>query len=197
MPSSHPTKSGDFARHLRAVATAMFILAAGCFIQPPPHVAPIKAPLLEGDLQWSLSKGTAIVKGVAQLTEDGQLKPDDYGTVALWPVSAYSTEVYDRRVLHHEAVWYDSKFDAYVRQAIIDHDGGFEFDNLPGGAYYVVADVGWLSKEYSPISLWGPRFFLSAGTEAIVRDGASVTVTASTCWNTKKQELCKPVPAHR
>lgn len=112
-------------------------------------------PFSAQDAQWSIGPGTGKIAGSALLrTRGGDVKTCGALTVRLVPSFAYSDDrirlAYgntDNGVL----LAYNSRnfakaspeFDKLVRSTTCDASGNFEFEDLPAGTYYVVAQVYW------------------------------------------------------
>jgi len=121
---------------------------------PPPRAAApvgivINAPFKADDFAWSVRPGTARIQG---LTAQGASCAGK--AVALTPATPYSSErihaLYgstDYAVLPMEAVRAKTIVNdnpamrGYVRAARCDATGGFVFDKLPPGPYFIIAEV--------------------------------------------------------
>jgi hypothetical protein len=90
-------------------------------------------------------EGTGVLTGQAFLrTRGGDVKYAAGREVTLNPVTAYSTEWYNRGVIAgknlEEA---DARATPYNRVCTADGEGRFRFEKLPTGDYYVVSSVFW------------------------------------------------------
>jgi hypothetical protein len=121
---------------------------------PPPRVmAPagitIATPFKADDFAWSVKPGTARIQG---LTAQGASCAGK--AVALTPATAYSSErihalygstdyaVVPMQVVRAKTIVNDNPaMRGYVRAARCDASGGFVFDKLPAGPYFIIAEV--------------------------------------------------------
>jgi hypothetical protein len=145
---------------LSLVATAAL---AGCAemsgpdgpLPPPPPAAAqtgivIQTPFRAEDFAWSTRPGTAHIRG---FTSPAQSCAGN--AVALTPETPYSRERIGRLygsteyavvptvVVRGKIITNDNPaMRGYVRSARCDSTGAFAFDNLPAGAFFIIAEVG-------------------------------------------------------
>ena len=123
---------------------------------PPPPVRPaapagivINTPFKADDFAWSVRPGTARIQG---LTAQGASCAGK--AVALTPATAYSSErihalygsndyaVVSMQAVRAKTIVNDNPaMRGYVRAARCDATGGFVFDKLPAGPYFIIAEV--------------------------------------------------------
>lgn len=78
-----------------------------------------------------VQRGGGVVKGAGR-------------EVVLVPVTAYSTEWYDRLVVKYENLTEaDDRAKSNSRTVQANGDGDFEFDGLPAGEYYLACWINW------------------------------------------------------
>jgi hypothetical protein len=123
---------------------------------PPPPLAAapggivITTPFHAEDFAWSTQPGTAHIRG---LSEPGRSCAGN--AVALTPDTTYSREriiklygsgeyaVIPTPVVRAKTIANDSPaMRGYVRSTRCDSAGGFAFDDIPGGSFFVIAEVG-------------------------------------------------------
>ena len=122
---------------------------------PPPPIAAqtgivIQTPFRAEDFAWSTIPGTAHIKG---FTAPNQSCAGN--AVALTPDSPYARErigklygsteyaVIPTVVVRGKVIANDNPaMRGYVRSARCDSAGSFAFDNLPAGAFFIIAEVG-------------------------------------------------------
>ena len=154
---------------LTAFSALILLAAAGCAEltpegpaapgpppPPPPPVRPaapvgivINAPFKADDFAWSVRPGTARIQG---LTAQGASCAGK--AVALTPATPYSSErihalygsndyaVVSMQVVRAKTIVNDNPaMRGYVRAARCDAAGGFVFDKLPAGPYFIIAEV--------------------------------------------------------
>lgn len=90
--------------------------------------------------------GTSAIVGQAFLkTRAGDVKYGAGNTVYLNPVTNYSREWFELHVLGGKNLApADSRINQYIREARADGQGGFEFQGIPAGEYYVTCHITWL-----------------------------------------------------
>jgi hypothetical protein len=125
---------------------------------PPPAAAQtgivIQTPFRAEDFAWSTRPGTAHIRG---FTAPAQSCAGN--AVALTPETAYSRERIGRLygsteyavvptvVVRGKIITNDNPaMRGFVRSARCDSTGAFAFDNLPAGAFFIIAEVGGPSE---------------------------------------------------
>lgn len=123
---------------------ALAILAAGCVL---PHQ--MTTPFDESAFQKFAGNGTSTITGQAFLkTQGGDVKFGAGDTVSLMPVTPYTTEAWQAE-RNGEQPQTNPRLQKYIRTTIADGNGNFEFQNLPGGDYYVECPIFWeVAGEY-------------------------------------------------
>lgn len=123
------------------VALCVVALLGGCAQHPQKRLAtfdPAEYAPYAGSGPCSIS-GQAFLK-----TQAGDVKFGAGEEVFLNPVTAYSTEWYQRIVCRNEILEAaDPRCAEYCRRRIADADGRFRFDGLPPGDYYVACRIVW------------------------------------------------------
>lgn len=121
---------------------------------PPPVGVPsgifIQTPFRAEDFAWSTAPGTAHIRGFTSPTQSCA-----GNAVALTPETPYSRErigrlygsteyaVVPTAVVRSKIIANDNPaMRGYVRSARCDSAGAFAFDNLPAGAFFIIAEVG-------------------------------------------------------
>jgi hypothetical protein len=122
---------------------------------PPPPPPPssgivIQTPFRAEDFAWSATPGTAGIRG---LTSPNQSCAGN--AVALTPDTAYSRErigklygaveyaIVPTAVVRARAIANDNPaMRGYVRGSRCDSNGGFAFDGLPAGSFFIIVEVG-------------------------------------------------------
>jgi hypothetical protein len=81
-------------------------------------------------------------------THEGDVKIAAGNRVVLEPVTAYSTEWWNRTVLHGERLdSTDARAGAFHRETLADADGRFQFERLPAGDYYIACWMSWDTQD--------------------------------------------------
>jgi hypothetical protein len=81
-------------------------------------------------------------------THEGDVKIGAGNRVVMDPVTPYSTEWWNRTVLHGEPLdSSDVRADAFHRETLADADGRFRFDKLPAGDYYIACWISWEAQD--------------------------------------------------
>ena len=154
-------------KSLALLGLVSILVLAGCAetpIGPPPPLAPpplppppsapagivISTPFAAADFAWSTVPGTATIRG---LTAPGQSCAGN--AVALTPDTPYSRErigklygsidyaMIPTPVVRAKVIANDNPaMRGYVRSARCDSNGGFTFDKLPAGSFFIIAEVG-------------------------------------------------------
>lgn len=150
---------------------ALATLFAGC-VTPPHQMA---TPFDESALQRFAGNGTSTVTGQAFLkTQGGDVKFGAGDTVSLMPVTPYTTEAW-RAARGGEQPQTDPRLQKYIRTAIADGNGNFEFQNIPAGDYYIECPIFWaVAGEYGPYQTGGVAY-----TQTHVDDGQTVKVVVT------------------
>jgi hypothetical protein len=121
---------------------------------PPAFAAPsgivISTPFRAEDFAWSTMPGTAHIRGLSEAARSCA-----GNAVALTPDTAYSRErivklygsgeyaVIPTPVVRAKTIANDNPaMRGYVRSVRCDSAGGFAFDNIPAGSFFVIAEVG-------------------------------------------------------
>jgi hypothetical protein len=111
---------------------------------------------------------------VSITTKYGEVQTGGDSTVYLVPVTAYATEWFDRYVVQQQKIdGKDPRSFASAHAAVVDHDGHFEFQAIPPGAYYVTCNV-----HYPRRGLKMGRFNFSLRTVETVEAYAKIHVAA-------------------
>lgn len=123
------------------VAVAMLCGTTGC-------AAPTKdltAAFDEKEFVWSLSPGTAAVRGQAfAKTYGGDVKPCAGNEIVLVPETTYTREVgIAIQDGYRNITAPPPAYSKYRRTTIGDVMGNFEFTGLPAGSWYVSCRVSW------------------------------------------------------
>lgn len=96
--------------------------------------------------------GSSNIIGQAFLkTRGGDVKYGAGNEVILIPVTSYTRETIERYVIRGENLeQHDQRYSKYRRTTRADGQGGFEFNNIPAGDYYLVCGIFWtLSDRFS------------------------------------------------
>ena len=119
------------------------LLLGGCASSPPPQ--PRLAVFAEAEYAPYVGKGTSAIEGEAFMkTMAGDVKKGAGCKVSLNPVTAYSTEWYERIVLAGQTLEApDPRAFTYRREAVADSEGRFRFEQIPAGEYYVACMIIW------------------------------------------------------
>lgn len=144
-------------------------LLAGCAVYTEgdavsfgrPLPANLSTNLSAGEVAWSKMRGTNSITGQAILrTRGGDVKTCAGLDVSLIPYSDYAAErvavTYgagdegfggrERRAFNPDpAAYHDT-----IRRAICDLQGGFSFNDLPDGRYFVLVEVSWEAVQGGP-----------------------------------------------
>gem|GEM_PF-2560501 len=120
-----------------------------------------QATFLEGEYAPYSAKGrTGRVTGQAFLkTQGGDVKFGAGSSVIIVPVTSYSREWFEVRVLNDKAITpADPRAEEFTRATLADGEGRFTFDKLPEGTYYVACYISWkvpgLRGTMSPTGGW-------------------------------------------
>lgn len=148
-------------RHAVAVIAVLLAALSGCARQAPP---PIPVQLTEAydpaAFAWSERPGRGRIEGSALMrTMGGEARTCAATSVDLLPATPYTEERV--RILYGtgdrgyrplrapmlqfipETPTEEQLADRHGRQAFCDAQGEFEFDDLPAGSYFVIAEVVW------------------------------------------------------
>ena len=131
-----------------------------------------KAKFIHEEYAPFAEEGTARICGQAYLSvEDGQQHVASGDRVLLAPVTSYTEEAFKVKVLRgRKMVDPDPRAAKFEKHTKTDDEGRFCFMNLPGGVYYVVADI------TLPTSTKTQRQSELAHAKATVKDGENVYV---------------------
>lgn len=136
-------------RAVFAVALVGFIVTgcAGSLANPVARTA----PYIEEEYAPYVGDGTATITGQAFLkTRGGDVKYGAGNTVVLNPVTAYSSEWFQKAVLEGKAMREpDPRTTAHTRTTTADGEGRFKFANIPSGEYYIACPISWQVGAYS------------------------------------------------
>jgi hypothetical protein len=157
---------------LSRIWSLLFLLAllGGCTSKTYKHEASV------GEASTSsVVAETATIEGkVSITTKYGEVQTGGDSTVYLVPVTAYATEWFDRYVVQQQKIdGKDPRSFASAHAAVVDHDGHFEFQAIPPGAYYVTCNV-----HYPRRGLKMGRFNFSLRTVETVEAYAKIHVAA-------------------
>ena len=109
----------------------------------------------ESDFEWSKKPGTGSIKGQAfARTNGGEVRSCAGLQVVLVPSTPY-TDALDAAASEgtQQFATHPEAFDRYRRLSRGDSVGGFEFDKLPAGAWYIECRLTWLI----PGGPWGVK----------------------------------------
>lgn len=125
----------------RAIAVALLLLAC----RPPPKPAHAMSIFNIAELEPYRGDGTATIEGEAfTKTRGGDVKPCAGETAYLVPVTAYTQEWLEHAIIAGDRVsGVDRNMFDFFRSITTDGSGGFRFENLPDGDYYVTCEVTW------------------------------------------------------
>ena len=131
------------------------LLITGCATVPATEV-PISSTFTKSDVAWFSGTGTGKIEGSAFLrTKGGAVKTCAGYDVQLLPYSAYAAErmrfIYGNETKGHlfgpRRAWKfvpdEPEFYKSLKKAVCDANGEFEFEALPAGDYYIIANVTW------------------------------------------------------
>lgn len=140
---------------MKAYIVSGAVLLTGCAIAPPTEV-PISAPFSKSEVAWFERAGESKVEGSAFLrTKGGAVKTCAGYEVQLFPYSAYAAErvsfIYGNETSGHlfgpRHAWKfipdDPEYYKVNKQTVCNSKGEFEFENLPAGEYFIIAQVTW------------------------------------------------------
>jgi hypothetical protein len=132
------------------IAVTVLLAASGATASPPTQMT---LPFNAADVAWSLRSGTAIVEGRATLPTTGGVPHTCAGGEAqLFPAGTYAAEmmriVFDSDVRGFAPVAsahypndIAADFKSTVRRVGCDPAGGFRFDGVAAGSWYVFSNV--------------------------------------------------------
>lgn len=94
------------------------------------------------------TRGSATVKGQAYIkTSAGELYYPRGEQARLNPVTSYSKQWYEVNYLANKNIAdADPRYLEYVYKAGFDHEGNFQFNNIPAGSYYLSAPIFWMEE---------------------------------------------------
>jgi len=165
-------------KHLICVLLAFMMTAAtGCMAPPLPR----KTPFDPSEYAWSTRSGTGSLTGQAFVTTvGGDVKYAAGKTISLNPVTSYSTEWYNRRILNNENLEVaDPRATELTRSAMADGEGRFKFKDLPAGDYYVTVYIGWMVPWYGYGSSGMSQTGACAHAKVTIREGQTTEVIAT------------------
>lgn len=153
---------------------------SGCNTMPTRQQPVVSIPFDDAPFQPYLKEGTAKIVGQAFLkTRGGDVKFGAGNTVELIPNVGYFADRFYLVSHGGNAGPRDQRLTPYIRSAIADADGNFEFSNLPAGRYVVLCQIEW---EY-PNMLGGVAYMAKTGgqavAEATISDGESKRVVVT------------------
>lgn len=135
----------------------LFTLAA---CAPQPYV--LHTPFDESAFAPYAEKGKAKVYGQAFLvTNGGDVKKGAGKKLVLMPDNPYTEEFLQVGDSNKKPIS-DPRFGTYIKVAVADADGNFEFDGLPSGDYVLLTEIRWMVPSDSII----PQY---SGSELIKR----------------------------
>jgi hypothetical protein len=150
----------------------VFVLAVGggCMSKGHKHVS-----ALDETLNSPSVTGTARIEGNVRLTNKyGEVHTGSDSTIYLVPVTPYATEWFDHYIVQKQKIdGKDPRSFASAHAVVVDHDGHFEFQAVPPGAYYVSCNV-----HYPHRGLKIGRFSFSLHTVESVETYAKIHVAA-------------------
>jgi hypothetical protein len=157
---------------MRAVAFVCLaaVFLGGCVAPPQKR----NAAFIESEYAPYDRAGTGAIEGQAFLkTRGGDVKTAAGNAIVIHPVTTYSTETYQRLCIgleHLEAP--DPRSSKYTRTTLGDVHGGFRFEGLPAGEYFVSSTITW---EYQP----GYSTGSVAHAKVTVREGQTTKVVVT------------------
>jgi hypothetical protein len=132
---------------------ALATLVAGCVTPSHQLTTPqVTIPFDESALQPFAGKGTSTITGQAFLkTAGGEVRYGAGNDVSLIPVTPYTTKRVEAFVAASDPIvagiltpqHIDLRLQKYIRTAVADGNGNFEFQNIPAGDYYIVCPIFW------------------------------------------------------
>jgi hypothetical protein len=129
---------------LRGLSLGALLAAAACTNLSS---TTLKSGFDPAEVAWSRTPGTATIRGTAVWTARGGATHTCAGqSASLTPVSAYSREVHQQLRTSGGQITIanpDERAGGYVRTTKCDDQGGFVFDDLPAGDWFVRASVTW------------------------------------------------------
>ncbi|PCI40424.1 MAG: hypothetical protein COB46_06875 [Rhodospirillaceae bacterium] len=139
---------------------ALFVLMFAAHHNPVAAQITMSRPLyepstrfVEKDFKWSAKKGTGVISGLATLrSPGGYIQTADGEEVTLIAKNAYTDEIVSKT---REDGFFDEylnvkknpKYDKYRITQMADKKGGFRFENLPAGKWYIVTRVIWYTRD--------------------------------------------------
>ncbi|PHS76734.1 MAG: hypothetical protein COB59_10565 [Rhodospirillaceae bacterium] len=139
---------------------ALFVLMFAALHNPAVAQISMSRPLyepstrfVEKDFAWSAQKGTGVIAGRATLrSPGGYIQTADGEEVTLIAKNAYTDEIVLKTreegfFDEYQNVKKDSKYDKYRITQMADKKGGFRFENLPAGDWYIVTRVIWYTRD--------------------------------------------------
>ena len=140
---------------MKSYMITVAVLVTGCATVPATEV-PISAPFNKSDVAWFNGTGAGTLEGSAFLrTKGGAVKTCAGYDVQLLPYSAYAAErmrfIYGSDtsgyLIGPRRAWKftpdEPEFYKSLKKAVCDANGEFEFEALPAGDYYIIANVTW------------------------------------------------------
>lgn len=158
------------------------LAVSGC-VQQHQQVA-LNTSLNHSELEWAKKDGNNTISGFAVLrTVGGEARTCAGLPVGLTPDSAYARErlmaIYGSTVKGTRAAnnpWKftndDPSYRSAMRETRCDGQGGFSFEKIPDGTWYIATSVVWKANPSSPLFEGG---FMMQRVE--VRGGQTVKVT--------------------
>lgn len=123
------------------VPATLFLLVCACgLIIPSKRLVPFN----EAEYLPYAQEGTAFIYGEVFVNTKWGVKKAVESKVLLTPVTSYSTEWFDRRVIKKELLQpADANSLKYQREVVTDQNGHFVFTNVTPGEYYVTSMITW------------------------------------------------------
>lgn len=165
-----------------AIVLGVAAMLTGC-VQQQQQVA-LTTSLNHSELDWAKRDGNNTISGFAVLrTVSGEARTCAGLPVGITPDSAYARErmmaIYGSTVKGTRSAnnqWKftndDPSYRSLIRESRCDGQGGFTFDKVPDGTWYVATYVVWKANPNSPLFEGG---FMMQRVE--VRGGQTVRVT--------------------
>lgn len=169
----------------------LLIVLSGC-AQP---VKDLTGLFNEQDFQWSSAAGTASLRGQAfARTNSGDVKPCAGLEIYLVPETTYTRSIvialedgYRRFAPNPPA------FAKYRRATLGDATGGFRFERLPPGKWYVGCDLSWMTSCSGFSCTWtGAR--IERKVELTAGETLEVVVTPDTVPKERPERPMKKCP---
>ena len=127
----------------KIIAVCLLLGLMGCATTAT--IQPRQSKFVENDFYDYLGPGDGRIIGQAFLkTQGGDVKYGAGNEVMLVPVTPYTKETMDRRIWSEIGfMGIDRRLQKYIRRTVADGQGGFEFDGIPSGDYFLICTIVW------------------------------------------------------